>query len=333
MNFRSPLCVNHSLRSSRHAGFTLAEMILSVGISTVLIVCLTSSLSLVLSSVASPSNSPVLAHIRTGEMADRILSDLTIAQSFTLNTASDVEFKVPSRDGDATADTIRYQWTGTPSNQLLRSYNGGSLNLFAANVQEFGLSYLTRTMGPPPPSPPVESAEYIVMQHDDAPSGSLSEFNTSTSNWCAQWINPNLSPDAVSWKITRVEFRAKRDTGGSANFLIQIRTADPVTKMPTTTVLSTLTQATADLPITQTWIAVDIPDAPNLSPETGYCLVIAVTQSTSRYPKIQFESNGTPMPSRTHWMTSSNAGTSWSTPETTKDMRFKIHGTVTTQPL
>ncbi len=320
-------------RSNWRAGFTLTELVVSLGICTVLIVSLTGSLTLVMKSASVPTNSPVLAHMRTGELADRVLSDLAIAQSFTINTETDVEFKVPSRDANNTPDTIRYQWTGSPRNQLLRSYNGGSLNLFAADVQEFGLSYLTRLMGPPPPPAPVESAEYVVMQHNDAPSGSFSEFQTSPTNWCAQWINPNLSPDAVSWKITRVEFCAKRDNGGTQNFLIQIRTAAPLTNLPTTTIVSTFTKPTADLPTSQAWVTVDIPDAVNLSPETGYCLVIAVTQASSRYPKIQFESNGSPMTSRTHWVTTSNTGTSWSTPELTKDMRFKIHGTVTTQPL
>ena len=319
--------------SRRQTGFTLVELLVSLGICTLLIVCLNSSLTLTLRSATPPSDSPVLAHIRTGEGADRVLSDLSVAQSFTINTATDVEFKVPSRDGDTTADTIRYQWNGPPNTQLLRSYNGGPLNLFAAGIQEFELSYLTRSMGPPLPPPPVESAEVLLMQHDDAPSGSFSEFSTSTSNWCAQWINPTLSPDAIAWKITRVEFRAKRDTGSSANYLVQIRTANPLTNTPTTTVLSSLTKATGDLPTTQAWIPADLPDAPNLSPETGICLVIAVAQSSSKYPRIQFESNGTSMPSRTHWITSNNAGTSWSTPDITKDMRFKIYGTVTTQQL
>ena len=318
--------------ASGRAGMSLPELVVSLGVCALLLSCMTRVLSVSLKSIDTKNN-PVMSHVRTGEVADRVLSDLAIAQSFSINTATDVQFKVPSRDGDANADTIRYQWSGPPTNQLLRSYNGGPLYLFAADVQEFGLSYLTRSMGPPPPPPPVESGEVLLMQHDDAPSGSFSEFNTSTNNWCAQWINPNLSPDTLSWKITRVEFRAKRDTGTSANFLIQIRTADPLTNMPTTTVLSSFTKPTADLPTSQAWIPVDIPDAPNLSPETGYCLVIAVTESSSKYPKIQYEKDGTPMSSRTHWVTSSNSGNSWSTPEATKDMRFKIYETVTTQPL
>ena len=305
----------------------------SLGICTVLIVSLTGSLTLVMKSASVPTNSPVLAHMRTGELADRVLSDLAIAQSFTINTATDVEFKVPSRDANNTPDTIRYQWTGSPSNQLLRSYNGGSLNLFAADVKEFGLSYLTRSMGPPPPPAPVESAEVLLMEHNDAPSGSFSSFNTSTSNWGSQWFNPSLSPDAVSWKITRVQCSASRANGTSATFQVRIQSADPATNQPLPTVLSTLTATTATLPTTTAWVNFDIPDAANLSAETGYCLVIAVTASSTKYPILQFESNGTPMPSRTHWMTSSTAGTAWTLPELTKDMRFRIYGTITTQPL
>lgn len=323
---------SNTARSSLRFGFTLAELMLSLGICTVLMVSLGGSLTLALKSVDS-SNSPAMSHSRTGEVADRVLADLTTAQSFSINTATDVQFKVPSRDGDAVPDTIRYQWTGSPSFQLLRSYNGGTLSLFAADVQEFNLSYLTRTMGPPPPPPPVESAEYLVMQHDDAPSGSFSDYSTSNNNWCAQYFNPPLSPDTIGFKVTRVEFRAKRDTGAAKDYLVQIRTADPLTMMPTTTVVSSLALQTGDLPNNYAWITADIPDAPDLSPEAGYCLVIAITQNASKYPKFQFEKDGTPMTPKTHWMTSSNAGGSWSTPESTKDMRFRIHGTVTTQPL
>ena len=52
--------------SRRQTGFTLVELLVSLGICTLLIVCLNSSLTLTLRSATPPSDSPVLAHIRTG---------------------------------------------------------------------------------------------------------------------------------------------------------------------------------------------------------------------------------------------------------------------------
>ena len=45
----------------------------------------------------------------------------------------------------------------------------------------------------------------------------------------------------------------------------------------------------------------------------------------------QYECDASPMTPGTHWMTSTNGGATWSSPNDTYDMQFYVYGTVTTK--
>ena len=50
------------------------------------------------------------------------------------------------------------------------------------------------------------------------------------------------------------------------------------------------------------------------------------------YPETSYdEQDGTAMTPRSHWMTTTDAGATWSKRENPKDMLFFLHGTYTTQ--
>ena len=58
-----------------------------------------------------------------------------------------VTFTVPDRDNNGLSETIRYSWSGTPGDSIMRAYNGGVEVAVAEDVKYFSLEYLLKTIG------------------------------------------------------------------------------------------------------------------------------------------------------------------------------------------
>ncbi|MBM4074622.1 MAG: hypothetical protein FJ267_03150, partial [Planctomycetes bacterium] len=78
-----------------------------------------------------------------------LLADLQRATGFTERTAKAVTFTVPDRDGNGRPETLRYAWSGTAGNPLTLQVNGGPVQNIALNVQQFALSYQTKSLVAP----------------------------------------------------------------------------------------------------------------------------------------------------------------------------------------
>ena len=157
----------------------------------------------------------------------------------------------------------------------------------------------------------------------------MKEQKIKNIRWCAQYFKPTLEAGATQWKITKVQFRAKRDRNPYNGVIaVQIRTADGSLK-PTTTVLAETLVNESSLGSGFAWVTVNI-EAEDLAPNTGYCLVLKYVSGSSYVGKIEYEKDASDMPADTHWMTTDNSGSWWTNPTSSRDMRFYVHGTVTT---
>jgi prepilin-type N-terminal cleavage/methylation domain-containing protein len=131
------------MRNSR--AFTLIEVLLSTMITGIIMLAIVSAMrvcgsGLVEAAVVSNTAS------QTDRAIQMITQDLSVATSITESTATAVTMVVPSRDGDAQPETIRYVWGGTAGNTLTRAYNGGTPATVASNVYQFQLTYLQKTL-------------------------------------------------------------------------------------------------------------------------------------------------------------------------------------------
>jgi hypothetical protein len=124
-------------------------MILAMAISTVVIGGLASTL-LLASRAVDDSSDPAAETVAAAAAVDQITADLRFALTFTERTPNAVTFTVPDRDGDDAPETIRYSWSGNASAPLLYQYKGGDPVVLVSDVQAFDLTYLTRTVYPPP---------------------------------------------------------------------------------------------------------------------------------------------------------------------------------------
>lgn len=134
-------------RHSRRAGYTLIELVVSMGAASVLLAALASAVT-----VSTQSWSTDLSPRRQAEASDstqRMHDDLRSAVQFTERTSRAATFQIPDRDGDGIRETVRYAWSGTPGDPLTVSLNSQPAEELVASVQEFQFDWQTRTLTAP----------------------------------------------------------------------------------------------------------------------------------------------------------------------------------------
>ncbi len=130
--------------NARRGAYTLVELVVSMSVATILMGGLASTI--VLASHAMPGGQTTSRSTIDGYYAaEQIAGELLCAQSFTVRTATAVEFTVADRNADDTPETVRYEWSGTPGDALMRNYNGSGLVDVLPDVYEFNLTYGIRT--------------------------------------------------------------------------------------------------------------------------------------------------------------------------------------------
>lgn len=129
----------------RNRAFTLLEVMLSTVITGIIMLAMVGAMRVCgigLAEAAVVSNTAS----QTDRAIQMITQDLAVATSITESTATAVTMVVPSRDGDAQPETIRYSWGAAAGNDLKRTYNGGTPVTVASNVYQFELTYLRKTL-------------------------------------------------------------------------------------------------------------------------------------------------------------------------------------------
>ena len=304
---------------------TLIELVLSISVATVLMGGMASAVFIATRAV--DTDTPTAETMRAANVLGRITEDLKYAKSFSERAAHSVTFTVPDRDTDPddNRDALRYAWSGTAGDPLVYEYNSTSATL-VENVHDFNLVYLLTILGPPVPVG-AESAETLLIAHNPQNSADLQDYAVDGTQWCAQCFYPALPANATGWRITGVEFVAKKSGLADGSNLVQIRPAGP-TAVPTGTVLGQVVIDENLLPTTRFWHEVSFTDLSRMDPATGLCLVIAGDGPPSS--EVLYESGAGPLTPDTHFATTSDEGETWSPSSDLEDMIFKVYGTVTT---
>jgi len=174
-----------------------------------------------------------------------------------------------------------------------------------------------------------ESAELALIEHDNAPGGYFKDDKIKDDEWAAQYFKPTLPSNTESWKINGVRIRLKKDRSTNGVISVQIRNAAS-NKKPTSSIRVQATVNESDLSSSFQWVRVNFTPLGELSPDDTFCLVVGYSSGSSTIAKIEYEKNGNPMTANTYWMTTWNSGSSWSSPSSSRDMRFTVYGTYTT---
>lgn len=130
---------------TRHAAFTLLELMVALASASVLMVGLSSALYIAaqgmdLNQGASASRG------RANAAMGRLLGDARTATRYRSVTPTAVEFDVADRTGDGVADKLRYAWNGVAGGPLRRSLNGGSPVTLLHDVRSLTFGAPTRAV-------------------------------------------------------------------------------------------------------------------------------------------------------------------------------------------
>ncbi len=314
--------------------FSLVEMALSMVIITVICAATLSVTNIMTRSAsASADTAPAGQTMATRDVLDQITRELKAATSVSEQTATAITFTVPDRTGDGIPETIRYACTGS-AQPLTRQYNSGTVATLIPSMQSFSLAYLNNTVTVPMPVVAIESSEQLLMSYTTTPNSSTA-LNTST--WECEYFNPSSTFDAktVSWKITRVQVMLKKKTSGSTGTVTaDIFAADAAQKPTGSSLGSGSVNISSYSTSANTWadftLATPVAD---LSPTAGMTLVIkSSTSSTNASVASVINILFLLQPAGQSECTTSNSGSTWSTPDGSTSLNYRIYGTITSTP-
>jgi len=313
------ICAEARVRSG---GLTLIELVVSVAITSILTIALGSTI-LIASRALPDGQGPAEAAVRAAAVADQLSGELQYAISINSRSANMVEFTVADRNGDEAPETIRYEWSGAAGDPLTRQYNGGAVAEILDNVREFHLEYDLK-----------EISEEVAVENESGETtlaffgggGNLASRSVTAGKWYGQYFKPLLPGDAVSWKVTRVQFYAK--TGGASSGRAKVQLRIPTArKWPSALILEEKTLLESTLLNYYLKQEFTFSVVSGLSPDRGLCLVIEHV-SDSEACKVLIEDSGFYSP-RSNLVKTADAGLSWSAPSG-QSMLLWVYGTITT---
>ena len=125
---------------TRRPGFTLIELMVSLTTASILLIGLSSAMFIAIRAT-DPASSPAPATTIGLDQLTSLYSEVQNCVAITEQTATAITVTVPDRDLDTNPESIRYAWSGTPSDSLTWQYNGGSVKDLAEDVHDFDIQY------------------------------------------------------------------------------------------------------------------------------------------------------------------------------------------------
>lgn len=183
-------------------GFSLVELVISIGSATVLMAGLTACI--IISTSAMRPSGVAFEEASLAEVQRQITNDLQMATRFTERTATAVTFRVPDRDGDGNEEIIRYAWAGSSGDPLTYEYNGSTAMNLVDAVQTFQFDFATRQIL----GNGTEAVENTVTYMDVAFEG----FSETKSKGDATSIAIDAPADAASGDLLIAVITTESDT-------------------------------------------------------------------------------------------------------------------------
>ena len=146
----------------------------------------------------------------------------------------------------------------------MREYNGGAAIAVLEDVTDFALSYEILSVSEEYPGAVVEGPEEVLSHFDtfDEEKDKAVEHD----KWSGQYFEPALPGDAISWRVTRAAFVAKRETATTDLGYVRLRDADD-NHLPTDVVIEEVEMYESTLAEDWEWKEIAFSNAGGLSPQ------------------------------------------------------------------
>jgi hypothetical protein len=280
-------------------------MVMSLLIVSVLL--LASGAAIVLASRAVPDRASLCSVIsRADAAAERVASELAYATGVTEATGTAITLVLPDRTGDGVDDTVRYAWSGNAGDALTRSLNGGAPNPILDDVAELQLLYDRHKEQLPQSF--ADSAEVLLFSSDGGLTFADTTINSTTA--LGQVFAPSLPGPAVSWRVTRVQVKARIAGSASDEARAQILTVGGLLSQPEPTVIDQARIDESNLASAYGWQEIQFSGVTGLSPGNSACVAF---RSVSGADACTLQSRLLSSFAGAARATSSDGGSSWST--------------------
>ncbi|TWT32374.1 hypothetical protein KOR34_41370 [Posidoniimonas corsicana] len=156
------------------------------------------------------------------------------------------------------------------------------------------------------------------LRNYDILSGASSDKLADDKWWC-QYLRPDLPDDAISWRVTRVEFYCRRD---QSNRDLQVVLYEPTaSNWPSGVVLDSVNASSNDFGSSWGWRGVTFSGGASLGADDGVC--VALTTSENQEPlEIAYRSGGVGE-SQSALIT---GDPTWTTYDTDKALLYRVYG-------
>jgi hypothetical protein len=315
-------------------GYSLMELTVSVGAASMLVVGIGSTIYV--ASQATENKHGASASVVTGSISlEQIAADLQYAINFTERSPNAVEFTVADRDGDASVDTVRYEWSGDAGAPVLRIFNGQTPQPVANDVHVFSLNYRVQTVTETTSSEggSTESSEQSLASFTGwsgiTPSESFRSL-TSTS-WATECFQPTWPEGAGELKITRVLLLLAKGSGAGDYSVGIYPAASGTGPLPSSAPIGTV-QSMSGTGLTSSfdWVEIEFSDVTLTDPASFYNILV---KGVGTGPQLRYYTSSSAPADATKFKYTANSGSTWSPSsslENRYDAPFYVYGTYTT---
>lgn len=298
--------------------FTLAELAVSLAVSSILIVGAGAVLTTTMKQVdrGGDANATRRALSRT---LDAITADCAVATAIDRSSPYKLVLTVPDRTGDGNAETVSYVWSNQRNGTITRVFNAES-NVIATGIDSFAFTTKVRPA-------PIVSTTSIQSIYSYDPNGTNSADFDDTKYYAA-CFQVSAPQGTTSWTINSIRLRLGQKGNTSGTFVIELR--NTVNNAPGTTILASTTVAESTLEDNPSWVSVPM-SVSNLSAGAILSVVIHAQSGTGNTDGSVGSKSGASAPGQMAWI-SSNRGSTWTVPSSPSlSIPLIVNGTFTTK--
>lgn len=300
-------------------GFTLAEMIVSTVIMSILAVGISSAV-LVSTRALHNQDSQILRTQTAADISSQMHMEIATALDVSETTEHAITFNVPDRDGDGEEEQIRYFWSGVVGDPLYREYNYKPAFAMLNGIRTFTLAYRTVHV-----AHTGVTNEYYLAGHNAT--SNLTAFRLGNNNWLFQSFTPKLPSGATGWRISRVSIYGRSYGSTSGQNIFELRNALSDGKPGSTLICQTIIPE-SEFSSSNSWQTVTFPSnacTPGyVAPNQSVCLLIRGNVSDSS--ELRYHNRNVSLATYKFGI-STNAGGSWSI-KTSQAILFELYARV-----
>ena len=263
----------------RNAAFTLAELLVSLGICAMLLMGLGSAILLAARAVPGRA-SPAVQVSSAARGLDLLATELYYAQSFSSLGPNSVTFTVAPRGTDTQPETITYSWSGKAGDPLMRQYNAGAAVPVVNGIASFGLTYnrravTTTTKTTSTSTTPEQLLASFTAWSDGWPVVS-STFPLSSTQQICEYFKLNAAPPsgATSFQITRVVLLLEAWPGGGQSFTVGLYKPGNAPAPSSSVIAGPVNISASVLTGSYNWTNIYFNNALIGNPSQDFCLVV-----------------------------------------------------------